>query len=74
MKTPQRNETFTTCTGTRKELKYAYPPNGPVPYARVVAASSVTDVQVAVLATGVQDDEAQQLAIQQAARLLDLLS
>jgi hypothetical protein len=74
MKKPQTTETFTTCTATRRDLKYAYPADQPVPYARTVASTSLTTVEVDTVSTGLQPTEAQQLAIQQALRALDLLN
>jgi hypothetical protein len=74
MKKPQTTETLTTCTATQRKIKYAYPPDQPVPYARVVVASSVTNVEVSTLSTGLQPTEAQQLTIQHALRALDLLN
>jgi hypothetical protein len=74
MKNSQNAETLTICSATRKEIKYAYPPRAPVPNARVVASSCITSVEVGVLATGLSPAEAQQQALQQALRALDLLN
>lgn len=74
MKKPQTPETFTTCTATRRALKYAYPADQPVPYARTVAASTITEVTVSTLSTAPQPDDAQQLTLQPVARLLDILN
>jgi hypothetical protein len=74
LKNSKNADTFTTCTATRKEIKYAYPPDAPVPHARVVASSSFTSVEVAVFATCLPPADAQQLTVQQALRALDIFN